>query len=237
MSHIIAIVKKELKTYFNSPIAYVFIVVFLVVSAWLFFRSFFLVGQVTMRGYFALLPWLFLFLVPAITMRLWSEEKKLQTIEVLLTWPVKDWEVVLGKFIASLLFLIITFVGTLPIPISLARVGNLDGGIIIASYVGSILLAAAYLAIGLWISSLTSNQIVSFIVGVVACFILFIIGEDLVLFVVPSFFVSIFDGIGLGTHFESIGRGVIDSRDILYYFSVIFFFLFLNVRVLERRKR
>lgn len=133
MHHIWALTKKELKTYFNSPIAYVFIVVFLAVGAWLFFRNFFFTGQVTMRAYFTQLPWLFLFLIPAVTMRLWSEEKKLQTVEVLLTWPVKDWEVVLAKFFASLLFLSVAMFFTLSIPLSIGFLGSLDWGIIIAS--------------------------------------------------------------------------------------------------------
>jgi ABC-2 type transport system permease protein len=237
MSHIIALAKKELKTYFNSPIAYVVMVVFLVVSMWLFFRGFFLSGQVTMRGYFSLLPWLFLFFIPAITMRLWSEEKKLHTLEVLLTWPVRDIEVVLGKFLASLAFLVLTLAFTLPVVYFVNRLGRLDTGIVIASYVGTILLAATYLAIGLWISSLTSNQIISFVIAVVACFAFFIIGEDIVLLVIPSSLVSLFDFLGLGTHFESIARGVLDSRDILYYLSLVAFFLYLNMRVLSQRKQ
>lgn len=237
MAHIWSLTKKELRTYFHSPIAYVVIVVFLVVSGWLFFRAFFLEGQVSLRGYFLLLPWLFLFFVPAITMRLFAEEKKLKTLEMLLTWPVRDVEVVLGKFLASLLFIIIVLLLSLSIPFSLRTLGNLDMGGVAAGYIGSIFLAAAYLSIGIWISSLTSNQIVAFILTVVASFMLFIVGEDIVLFVIPQGLVPFFDFIGLGTHFESIMRGVVDSRDVLYYLSVIIFFLFLNMRELEKRHR
>lgn len=236
MKHILAIVKKELKTYFNSPIAYVFIVVFLAVSGWLFFRSFFLIGQATMRSYFFLLPWIFLFLIPAATMRLWSEEKKLKTIEVLLTWPVRDGEVVVGKFLASFLFIAIALTLTVSIPFSISRIGSLDWGVVSASYFGALLLAGSYLAIGLWVSILTENQIIAFILGVVISFLLFIIGEPLVLEVIPDGFVPLFSYLGLGSHFESISRGVIDSRDVLYYFSMIFFFLFLNVKSLGKRK-
>ncbi|HLD82228.1 MAG TPA: ABC transporter permease subunit [Patescibacteria group bacterium] len=236
MKHVWSITKKELRTYFNSPIAYVFIVVFLMVGSWMFFRSFFSVGQASMRSYFFLLPWYFLFLIPAVTMRLWSEEKKLKTIEVLLTWPVRDWEVVLGKFLASVMFLAVALIFSISIPITIGRIGSLDWGIVAASYIGSLFLASAFLAMGLWVSSLTENQIVAFILAVVLSFVAYIIGEPLVLDILPQNLVPIFNHLGIGSHHESISRGVIDTRDVIYYLSLIFFFLFLNVRNLEKRK-
>jgi ABC-2 type transport system permease protein len=227
---------KEFKAFFVSPIAYVFITVYLVVTNFLFFQGFFLINQADMRGYFGLLPWVFLFFVPAITMRTWAEEKKVKTLEILLTWPVSDLQVVLGKFLAAFAFLAVAILLSITIPITIVFLGNPDVGAIICSYVGALLMGAAYLAIGLWISSLTENQIVAFILGVVATFILFIIGSPFVTMAAPSLIVPVLTYLGLGTHFDSIGRGVIDTRDIIYYLSIIGFFLFLNVRSLESRK-
>jgi ABC-2 type transport system permease protein len=236
MQNIMAIFKKEFKTYFLSPIAYIFITVYLITTTFLFFQGFFLVNQADMRGYFDLLPWVFLFFVPAITMRSWAEEKKIKTLELLLTWPVSDVEVVAGKFLASFALLSIVVLLSISIPITIAILGHPDMGQIVAEYIGALLLGAAYLAIGLWVSSMTENQIVAFIIGVVVTFILFIIGSPFITMVAPSFLVPVFTFMGLGNHFESISRGVIDSRDIIYYLSVIGFFLFLNVCSLGSRK-
>lgn len=236
MTHVIAITKKELKDYFNSPLAYIFISIFLVVLGWLFFRTFFLQGQTSMRYYFILIPWLFLFLIPALTMRLWAEEKKMKTMEILFTWPIEDYEAVLGKFLAGIIFLAITLLFSISIPISLSFLGNLDWGIIIASYLGAWLLGSAFLAIGLFISSLTENQIIAFIISVAICFAVFIIGEDIVLYALPNFLANLFQFLGLGHHFASINRGVLDSRDIIYYLSIIFIFIYLNTRKIESRK-
>lgn len=236
MRNFYAIFKKEFRTYFNLPIAYIFITVFLVLSSWLFLRTFFIAGQANMRNFFGVMPWMFLFFVPAITMRLWAEEKKLGTMEILMTLPVRDHEVVLGKFCASFCFLILTVALSFPLVITVAALGDPDGGPIIGSYLGVFLMGGAYLAIGLFISSLTENQIIAFIISIVVIFVLMIIGWDMVLFSVPGFFAPIFDYLSLVKHFDSIGRGVIDSRDLIYYFSVIGFFLFLNVRKLETGK-
>ncbi|MFP4416075.1 MAG: ABC transporter permease [Chitinivibrionales bacterium] len=236
MQNILAIFKKEFRAYFLSPIAYVFITVYLVVTNFLFFQGFFIMNQADMRGYFGLLPWVFLFFIPAITMRSWAEEKKIRSLELLLTWPVTDLQVVIGKFLASFLFLSIVMFLSVTVPITINYLGNPDMGPIIGGYLGAILMGAAYLSIGLWISSLTENQIVAFIVGVVVTFMLFMIGNPFVTMVAPPALVPVLSYLGLGSHFESIGRGVIDSRDIVYYSSVIGFFLFLNVRSLESRK-
>ncbi len=236
MSTIGAIFKKEFTSYFISPIAYVFITVYLVATNFLFFQGFFLINQAEMRNYFSLLPWVFLFFVPAITMRSWAEEKKGKTMELLLTWPLSDAQVVLGKFLASLTFLSIVIMLSITVPVTIAIIGNPDPGPIIGGYIGAILMGAAYLSIGLWISSHTENQIVAFILGLVVTFVLMMIGHPLVTTFLPSWLVPVFSNVGLVTHFESIGRGVIDSRDIIYYLSVIGFFLFLNTQSLSSRK-
>lgn len=236
MNNIIAIFKKEFKSFFISPIAYVFMTVYLVVTNFLFFQSFFLINQADMRGYFSLLPWIFLLFVPAVTMRSWAEEKKIKTLELLQTWPVSDTQVVLGKFLAALSFVTITILLSFTIPVTISILGSPDPGPIWGGYIGAILMGAAYLAIGLWVSSYTENQIIAFIIGVVVTFLIFIVGNPFVTMAAPSWMVPALTYIGLGNHFESIERGVIDSRDILYYFSVVGFFLFLNVQSLGSRK-
>lgn len=227
--------KKELMSYFNSPIAYVFIGVFLVVGNWLFFNAFFLIGQASMRGFFSLLPWIFLFLTPAITMRLWAEEKKNGTIEFLLTLPVTDWQVVLAKFFGALVFLFISLALTITLPISVAFLGNMDLGPVIGGYLGALFLGGSYIALGLFISSLTRNQIIAFIMGLVACFFAFVIGADFVLAGAPKFAQPTMQFLGLGSHFDNIARGVIDTKDIIYYGSFIFLFLWLNTNVIKNR--
>jgi len=222
-------------SYFNSPIAYIFIGVFLVVGNWLFFKSFFLIGQASLRGYFDLLPWIFLFLSPALTMRLWAEEKKSGTIEFLLTLPVTDWQVVWAKFLGALSFLFISLLLSVSLPISISFIGDLEIGPVIGSYLGALFLGGSYLALGLFISSLTKNQIIAFVLGLVACFSAFIVGTEFVLMGAPKFIAPILKFLGLGGHFYNIAKGVIDSKDIIYYGSFIFLFLWLNARVIESR--
>jgi ABC-2 type transport system permease protein len=236
MNEIMTICSKELKSYFLSPIAYIFIIVYLAITNFLFFQTFFVNNQAEMRGYFEFLPYIFLILIPAITMRSWAEEKRNKTIELLLTLPLRDTQIVAGKFLAALSFLTITLACSLTVPITIAILGNPDIGVIVGSYIGAILLGAAYISIGMWISSLTENQIVALISGVVVILLLLIVGHPLVLAFVPSEFVPLLSFLGLATHFESICRGIIDSRDVIYYLTVIAFFLFLNVQSLESRK-
>lgn len=235
MNAILALTKKELKVYFNSSIAYIFMIVFLVVSSWFFFRSFFIVNQATQRAFFGLLPWIFLFLVPAVTMRLWSEEKKMGTLETLMTLPVTELQVVIGKFLASLIFLLITLTLSGVLTLILAFLGEPDIGVIFASYLGSLLMGGAYLAIGLWVSSFTENQIIAFIIAIVVSFAMLIVGDTIVTLALPQSVLPFVQYLGLSTHFNSITRGVIDSRDIVYYISVIGFFLYLNTINIKRR--
>ncbi len=236
MSRILTIFRKEFRSFFASPVAYIFIISFLVVTNWLFFRTFFIVGQASLRNFFGLLPWIFLFLAPVVTMRAWAEEKKLGTIEVLMTLPVRTHEVVAGKFLACVAFLVIALVLTGTLPLTVMVLGNPDPGPLWGGYLGACLLGAAYIAIGLFASGITENQIVSFIVAIVICFAFLIVGENIVLYSVPSALGSVFAYLGLGSHFQSIGRGVIDTRDIVYYLSMIVFFLILNYLTIESRR-
>ncbi|MDB5105783.1 MAG: putative transporter, permease protein [Fibrobacteres bacterium] len=238
MNHVTTIFKKELRSYFSSPIGFVFIIFYLLVSNAFFFfvQDFFRQGQVTMRGYFAAMPWVFLFFVPAITMRLWAEEKKMGTVELLLTMPMKEWEVVLGKFLAAFGFLAITLAFSFTIPATLMYLGKPDLGVIVGSYVGALFLGSAYLAIGLYISSLTENQVVAFIISLAVIFVLLLIGIAPVWLNALGTIVSVCEYVSLLSHFNNVTRGVIDSRDVIYYASVIALFLYLNVKNIEARK-
>lgn len=236
MATVLSLGRKEFISYFHSTIAYIFITLFLVVSQWLFFQGFFLIGDATLRDFFGFIPIMFLVFVPAVTMRMWAEEQKMGTAELLLTLPVRDWEVVTGKFLAAFAFLSVAVLLTLPLAFTVAWLGNPDDGAMIGGYLGCLLLGGSYLAIGLWASSLTQNQIVAFILAVVICFVLYIIGSPIVLSAAPDLVRPFFASLSMSYHFESIGRGVVDSRDILYYLSIIGFFLFLNVRMVESRR-
>jgi ABC-2 type transport system permease protein len=238
MNNTLFIFKKELRSYFSSPIGFVFIIFYLLVSNAFFFfvQDFFRQGQVTMRGYFAAMPWVFLFFVPAITMRLWAEEKKMGTVELLLTMPLREWEVVMGKFLASFAFLAITLFFSMTIPITLVYLGKPDIGVIVGSYVGALFLGSAYLAIGLYISSLTENQVVAFIISLAVIFVLLLIGIAPIYMNALGSIVAVCEYVSLLSHFNNVTRGVIDSRDVIYYASVIILFLYLNVKNIEARK-
>ncbi|MBN2082077.1 ABC transporter permease subunit [bacterium] len=238
MSKICAIWRKEFSSYWYSPIAYIVITVFLVLMNWLFFRGFFLVNNADMRMFFSIIPWAFLLLMPALTMRQWAEELRSGTIESLMTKPVHDREVVIGKYLAAVAFLAVVLVLTLTTPLTVAGLSEngLDWGMVITSYLGAFLLGSAYLAIGGWAGSFTSNQIVAFIIGVAVIFFAIMIGESLVTMFVPSFMVTPLEYLGLQRHYLSIMRGVIDTRDLIYYITVICFFLYLTVRAVESRK-
>lgn len=236
MSAVVSIARKEFRSYFQSTIAYIFITLFLVLSQWIYFSGFYVMNQATLRDFFDLVPLVFLFFVPAVTMRMWAEEQKLGTAEILLTFPVRERDAVLGKFLASFTFVSLSILLTIPLAITVAALGDPDNGAMIGGYLGCLLLGGAYIAIGLWVSSMTQNQIVAFLISLILCFLLYIAGSGLVLGSVPRWLVPFFANLSLGYHFDSITRGVIDSRDIIYYLSIIGFFLFLNVRVIESRR-
>lgn len=237
MSNVLSIAWRELRSYFDSPIAYVVIDVFLVMSSWLFLQRFFVMGQADMRPFFSFLPWLFLFFAPAITMRLWAEERKLGTIEVLLTLPVRTVEAVLGKFLAALGLVATTLLLSAILPLSIQRLSPLDMGPVIGGYLGALALASAFLAAGLFVSGLTENQIVAFILSVTLSFLLLMVGTSLVVSSLPKSLGKLAEYIGLQNHFESIARGVLDSRDLVYYLSITALFLALNAYVIEHRRR
>ncbi|HAW50020.1 TPA: hypothetical protein DCX16_03610 [bacterium] len=239
MNRIFAIFKREFFFYFNTSFAYIILFVFLILINWLFMKPFFFINETSMRLFFELCPWFFLVACPSITMGLFAQEKHQGTIELLLTMPVKEHEIVLGKFFSSIGFLAVMLIFTLPIPVAISFLGEPDIGPIIGSYLALFLLGCAYISIGMFCSSLTSSQVISFIVAVVFSFILTIIGENFVLSGLPGFLVPIFRFMSLGAHFDSVGRGVIDSRDIVFYLTFIGFFLFLTTEVIKciRRKR
>jgi ABC-2 type transport system permease protein len=233
---LLALIKKELRIYFNSPIAYIFVVVMLGFSFWWFFRSFFLIGQTEMRSFFEILPWIYLFIIPALTMRLWSEEYRGGTIETLMTSSFPMHILVIGKFLSTLAFLAITLILTLPLPLIISTIGNLDWGSVFAGYVGALLIGSAYIAIGMLISSFSNNQIVSYIITALICFFLYIISQSFVIYSLPSVIVPVLDFISLGSHFDSIIRGVIDTKDLIYYLSLCIFLLYANAYVLYSKR-
>jgi ABC-2 type transport system permease protein len=218
------IFKKEFAAYFVSPIAYIVIAIFLLVTGWFFFSTFFLYNQANLRNFFALLPITLSFVVPAITMRLFSEELNVGSYEILLTMPVTFLEVVLGKFLAAVVFVATMLIPTLAYPVTVSFLGQLDWGPVLAGYTGAVLLGAAFSAIGLFASALTRNQIIAFIIGMAICFGLTLI--DKMLFFLPQSLLSFFQYLGADFHFENVSKGVIDSRDILYFLSVSFIGLY-----------
>ena len=225
MKPILAIIQKEFRIFFNSAIGYVFLAVFLSFSGWMFFRMFFLLGQVDMRDFFLLLPWTFLFLIPSFTMRSWAEETRSGTIETLFTSGISPIKIVLAKASSIGLFLLLALALTLPFALSIASLGNLDWGVVWISYLGALLLGCAYISIGLLVSAITKNQIVAFLISILVCFAFYIVGEGFVTIFFPSFVGEILGQIGLGAHYKSMIRGVIDTRDIIFYVSFISIFL------------
>ena len=228
------IAKRELKGYFASPVAYVFIVIFLLLTGFFTFMlgRFYERGQASLTSFFTWLPWLYLFLVPAIGMRLWSEERRIGTIELLLTMPVTTWQAIVGKFLASWLFLALALFLTFPLWLTVNYLGNPDNGVIFCGYVGSLLLAGAYLAITSMTSAMTRNQVVSFILSVVVCLFLILVGYPPVtsflsnVLKLGSGLVESIAAFSVMTHFESLQKGVLDSRDLVFFASIIGFSLF-----------
>jgi ABC-2 type transport system permease protein len=243
MSHpTFAIARRELASYFATPVAYVFIVIFLALAGALTFYlgGLYERGQADLQPFFAFHPWLYLFLVPAVSMRLWSEERKSGSIELLLSLPVTMWQAVLGKFLAAWAFIGIALALTFPMWITVNYLGEPDNGVILASYVGSLMMAGGFLAIGACLSAATRNQVVAFILTVVVCFLLLLAGFPLVLdfirAVLPEVLVDAVAGLSFLTHFNAISRGVIDLRDLLFFLLTIVFWLLASAVVIDLKK-
>lgn len=234
LPNILPIYKRELRSYFNSPVAYVVIVVFLAVLGWFFTNNLFLMNVASLRIVFDLVPLIFLFFIPAITMRLIAEEKKAGTLELLTTKPVRDVEIVLGKFFAAWTLLAAALAPTLFYLITIMVLGKVDLGPIVSGYLGLLLMGGVYIAIGLLASSLTENQIVAFILSFLIVFVFFIL--DKVLMYVPDALASTLEFLSMDYHFSNIARGVIDTRNLIYFGSLLGFSLFLATVSLERRK-
>ena len=234
MHQVIHILRKEFRDYFVSPIAYIVIAIFLLVTGWFFFSTFFIYDQANLRHFFNLLPMIFAFVIPAVTMRLFSEELNVGSYETLLTLPVTYRDIVVGKFLAASGFVAAMLVPTLFYPVTVAMLGQLDWGPVIGGYVGTLLLGSAYAAVGLFASSLTRNQIIAFIVGMSICFALTLI--DKMLFFLPRSVLGVIGYLGASTHFQNIAKGVIDSRDVLYFLSVIFIGLYATDLAMKEKK-
>ena len=224
--------KRELGAYFTSPVAYVFLVIFLLLAGFFTFTAgnFFERGEASLAAFFAWHPWLYLVLVPAVGMRVWAEERRSGTIELLLTLPVAPWQAIVGKFLASWIFLAVALALTFPAVITVNVLGDPDNGVIVAGYAGSLLLAGAYLAITCMTSAMTRNQVVAFIVSVVLCLFLILAGfnpvTDLLARWASPAVVDTVAAFSVITHFDAFQRGVIDSRDLVFFLSLIGFALF-----------
>jgi len=234
MSPALVISRREIRTYFNSPVAYIVVTVFTILTGYLFFTQLFVEKQAELRCFFGIMPLLFMFLAPAITMRLLADEKSSGTIELLITLPVKDWQVVVGKFLAAMALLCTALALTLVFAITVRSLGPLDRGPAIGGYIGLVLMGGAYVSIGVMTSSFSRNSIVSFIVAFAISFALYLIGR-LTQFVPPSL-QALTSFLSIDSHFENISRGVIDSRDVIYYFSVIGVCLLVATLSLESRR-
>ena len=234
--------RRELASYFATPVAYVFTLIFLVLAGLFtfYFGNFYNRGQADLMPFFMYHPFLYLFLVPAVSMRMWAEERKSGSIELLMTLPVTMLEAVLGKFLAAWAFIGIALAMTFPIWITVNYLGDPDNGTIVAAYVGSFLMAGAFLAVGACVSAMTRNQVVAFILTIVVCFLLLFAGFPLVLdafgTVLPQVLVDAIASISIWTHFDSIAKGVFDLRDLLYFLLMIGFWLYANAVVIDLKK-
>ena len=242
MRSTVTILKRELRSYFTTPVAYVFIVIFLLLSGILTFYmgGFFEREQADLAPFFFFHPWLYLILVPAISMRLWAEERKTGTIELLLTLPISTGQAVLGKFLAAWAFTAVALFATAPIWITVNYLGDPDNGVILAAYIGSLLMAGGYLAIGSCISAVTSNQVIAFVVSLVARLAFILAGLPAVLDFftgwAPQAVIDTVSSFSFMTHFNSISKGVIDLRDLIFFGSVIGCFLLANTLILDAKK-
>jgi len=241
MRNILIIAKRELGSYFTSPVAYVFLVIFLLLTGFFTFTAgqFFERGEASLGAFFGWHPWLYLVLVPAAGMRLWAEERRAGTLELLMTMPITPWQAIFGKFLASWIFLGIALALTFPVAVTVNLLGSPDNGVIFAGYLGSLFLAGAYLAVTCLTSAMTRNQVVAFILSVVTCLFLILAGfnpvTDLLVRWASPAFVDTVAAFSVVTHFDGFQKGVIDSRDLAYFLSVIGFSLFATSVVLRNR--
>jgi ABC-2 type transport system permease protein len=241
-TNIKAITKRELGGYFTSPIAYVFLVIFLLLTGFFTFTvgNFFERGEASLVSFFTWHPWLYLFLVPAVGMRLWSEERRLGTLELLLTMPITTWQAIVGKFLASWVFLGLALALTFPVIITVNWLGSPDNGVIFAGYLGSFLLAGAYLAVSCMTSAMTRNQVISFILSVLICLFLILAGytpvTDLLTRFANPVVVQVIAAFSVMTHFEGFQRGVLDMRDVIYFASVMGFALFTTGVIIRNQR-
>jgi ABC-2 type transport system permease protein len=242
MHNVGIILRRELASYFATPLAYIFLLIFLVLANLFTFYlgGFFERGQADLNPFFSYHPWLFLFLIPAVSMRLWADERRSGSIELLMTLPVTLWQAVLGKFLAAWAFTILALGLTFPLWITVNFLGSPDNGAILAAYIGSALLAAGFLSIGSLASALTRNPVVAFIVAVAACFVFLVAGYPLVLDAfrgwAPQVLVDAVATLGFLTHYEALSKGVIDIRDLVYFVLLSTWFLLATAVVLDVRK-
>ncbi len=241
LRHTSAVAKREWAAYFNSPVAYVFIIIFLVLASFLTFAvsRFYEGGQAHLGGFFMWHPWLYLILVPAVAMRLWAEERRSGTVELLLTLPVTPLQAIAGKFVAAWLFLLLALALTFPVVLTARYLGRPDLGVVFSGYLGSALVAGAYLSVGMFTSALTKNQVISFVLAVVMGLFLILAGfspvTDLLSRFAPAWLVSGVAAFSFVPHFETLQRGVVDLRDLVYFASVILFMLLATQAVLAGR--
>lgn len=234
LNRVLTLAKKELYSYFYSPIAYVVMVIYLLFAGWFFFSRFFLFGELELRAFFEMSPMLIMFLAPAVTMRLLSEEVNTGSYEMLMTLPLTETQMLLGKLLAAVAFFTVLLGITLFYPITLSTLGRLDWGPVITGYIGLFFLGTAYLTIGLFSSALTRNQIVAFILGFALGFALYL--SDKFLAFLPASLVAFFEYLGVEYHFQGFMRGILDSKDVIYFISLAVVAFFATRLVLERRK-
>ena len=240
MQNVTTIFRREFGAYFNSPIAYIFIIAFLVLNAGLFMTTFFLSQAADLRGFFGNLPIFLIFFIPAVSMRLWAEDKRLGTFELLMTLPMKSWQIVLGKYLAALAFYAIALLCTFALPVMVMSLGNPDVGAMVSGYMGALLLGALYLAFGIFVSGLFTEQIAAFIVTCLGCFALWLIGfpdtTQVLDGLIPGLGTFLSENVSFGNYWNSFQRGVVDLSALVYFLVMPALFLSLNTLSLERRR-
>lgn len=230
------IFKKEFKSYFISPIAYIVMSIFLLIVGWLFFSTFFLSKEASLTRFFMVLPIAFAFIIPAVTMRLFSEELNVGTYELLMTLPVKFTDIIMGKFLAGVSFICVMLAPTLLYAICTSFLGTLDWGPVIGGYIGSILLAASFCAIGILASTCTRNQVIAFIIGMTICVSLTIFISERMIYLIPNSMVGFFQYLSADYHFQNIAKGLVDSRDVLYFVTICFLALYGANLIMQEKK-